>query len=141
MNKQDIPVVHQQVYDNLPESLKEYFYIHKLWSGVSCIRLASGMLLKLLTARTEVDANHQMTFLNAAIEINRVALEREVWACTRFSNNGYQTVMVYLGTRNVDEFMRLSKERRRVLAANREGTANAVNAVILSTPSTEQNPS
>jgi hypothetical protein len=52
------------------------------------------------------------TFLASAQHIVSLAKEKNVWTCVRFSNNGYQSVLVYLGTRNIDEFMRLSKIRQ-----------------------------
>ena len=105
----NIPQVHQQVYDLLTNEQKGFFYIHSLWQGVSCIRLKSGIMKEF--ARSGGDCQMQ-TFLASAQHIVSLAHAKNIWTCVRFSNNGYQSVLIYLGTRNVDEFMRLSKIRQ-----------------------------
>tara|TARA_B100001059_G_scaffold52822_2_gene46733 strand:- start:19307 stop:19726 length:420 start_codon:yes stop_codon:yes gene_type:complete len=110
-NQNRVPTIHQQAFQLIPENLKEYFYIHYLWQGVSCVRLKSGVMRQFVSALPE-DNCHMQGFLMAAATIVELAHEKEIWTCVRFSNNGYQSVLVYLGTRNVDEFMRLSKIRQ-----------------------------
>ncbi len=123
-----LPQVHNQVYQNLPTELQEYFYIHPLWQGVSCIRLKSGVMKRFVTLTNEGE-QHSQTFLRAATAIVSCANNRNVWSCVRFSNDGYQSVLVYLGTRNVDEFLRLSAIRQ-AAAAEREAEANWPNGVL-----------
>ena len=106
-----VPVIHQQAFDLIPKNLKEFFYIHYLWQGVSCIRLKSGVMKQFVSALPE-DNCHMQGFLMAAATVVEVSHEKSIWTCVRFSNNGYQSVLVYLGTRNIDEFMRLSKIRQ-----------------------------
>ena len=106
-----VPTIHQQVFELVPENLKEFFYIHYLWQGVSCIRLKSGVMKRFIAALPE-GVSHMEGFLMSSTAIVKIADEKRVWTCVRFSNNGYQSVLVYLGTRNIDEFMRLSKIRQ-----------------------------
>lgn len=105
----NVPVVHQQIFDLLTEEQKNFFYVHTLWQGVSCIRLKSGVMRQFVASGGE---SQMGTFLAAATHIVALAATKSVWTCVRFSNNGYQSVLVYLGTRNIDEFMRLSRIRQ-----------------------------
>lgn len=106
-----IPNIHRQVYESMPKDLRKNFYQHYLWQGVSCIRLKPGHMKDFVSVTAE-SQQHSHTFLAAAAVIVEEATKKNVWACVRFSNNGYQSVLVYLGTRNVDEFLRLSKIRQ-----------------------------
>ena len=65
------------------------------------------------------------TFLASAQHVVSLAHAKNIWTCVRFSNNGYQSVLVYLGTRNVDEFMRLSKIRQ-MERANQDSDAGVL---------------
>lgn len=125
----NVPQIHQQTYDNLPKSLKEHFYVHALWQGVSCIRLKSGVM-KRFVALTNEGEQHCQTFLRAATTIVACANDRNVWSCVRFSNDGYQSVLVYLGTRNVDEFLRLSAIRQAAAAEHAEAERNWPDGVL-----------
>ena len=118
MSSNSVPVVHQQIFDLLTADQKQFFYIHNLWQGVSCIRLKSGVMKQFVASGGE---SQMGTFLAAATHIIALAASKGVWTCVRFSNNGYQSVLVYLGTRNIDEFMRLSKIRQ----AERNNSYNA----------------
>jgi hypothetical protein len=111
-----VPKTHQQCYDLLEANTRQFFYIHNLWQGVSCIRLKSGVIKDFVSqGATPCQA---MTFLWAAKEIVEAANTRNIWVSVRFSNNGYQSVLVYLGTRNIDEFMRLSQVSQRETTEN-----------------------
>jgi hypothetical protein len=99
------------VFDLLSSEQKEHFYCHSLWQGVSCIRLKSGVIKEFSSSGEENESQSQ-TFLRAAMTICAIAHERSIWTSVRFSNNGYQSVLVYLGTRNIDQFMRLSRIRQ-----------------------------
>ena len=100
-----------------------------MWQGVSCIRLKSGVMKK-FAARTEEGQQQSQTFLNAASAIVHHANQKKVWTCVRFSNDGYQSVLIYLGTRNIDEFMRLSKIRQTTIIENTEAEANWPNGAL-----------
>jgi hypothetical protein len=119
--------VHQQIFDNLHNDLKQFMYIHELWQGVSCVRLKSGVMKQFVGAKNQ---SHMQTFLQAAQEICNKADEKQVWTCVRFSNNGYQSVLVYLGTRNVDEFLRLSKIRQQEAEARQEAQENYPDGIL-----------
>ena len=119
--------VHQQIFDNIDQELKQFMYIHGLWQGVSCVRLKSGVMKQFVGSK---DQSHMQTFLQAAQEICNIADQKKVWTCVRFSNNGYQSVLVYLGTRNVDEFLRLSKIRQQEATARQEAEVNYPDGVL-----------
>ena len=130
MPDKKVPTIHQQAFGLLPKELKDFFYIHYLWQGVSCIRLKSGMMKQFISTLPSSSC-HMQGFLMAANAIVEVAHERKkVWTCVRFSNNGYQSVLVYLGTRNIDEFMRLSKIRQAAAAENAEAEANWPDGIL-----------
>ena len=125
----NIPQIHQQVYENLPQELQEYFYCHTLWQGVSCIRLKSGVMKRFVSLTNEGE-QHSQTFLRAATAIVSCANARNIWSCVRFSNDGYQSVLVYLGTRNIDEFLRLSAIRQAAIAEHAEAEQHWPDGVL-----------
>ena len=124
-----VPQIHRQVYENLPTELQDFFYVHGLWQGVSCVRLKSGVMKRFVNLCSE-NEQHSQLFLRAATAIASVANDRNVWTCVRFSNDGYQSVLVYLGTRNIDEFLRLSAIRQAAAAEQAEAEANYPDGVL-----------
>lgn len=120
--------IHQQIFDNIDENLKQFLYIHELWQGVSCVRLKSGVMKQFVAEKA--NQSHMQTFLQAAQEVCNKADQKEVWTCVRFSNNGYQSILVYLGTRNIDEFLRLSKIRQQEAEARYEAEMNWPDGVL-----------
>jgi hypothetical protein len=125
----NIPRIHQQVYNSMPGDLKQFFYQHNMWQGVSCIRLKSGVM-KEFVSNTNEGEQHSQTFLRAATTIVSAANQKNVWACVRFANDGYQSVLVYLGTRNIDEFIRLSKVRQGESRDRAEAEANWPDGIL-----------
>lgn len=123
-----VPQIHRQVYENLPTELQDFFYVHALWQGVSCIRLKSGVMKRFVNLAAE-NEQHSQLFLRAATTITQVANARNVWTCVRFSNDGYQSVLCYLGTRNIDEFLRLSAIRQ-AAAEQAEAEANYPDGIL-----------
>lgn len=129
MSNTKMPKVHSQVYQNLPKNLQNFFYHHNMWQGVSCIRLKSGVM-KSFVSNTVEGEQHSQTFLRAASTIVHHANQKNVWACVRFANDGYQSVLVYLGTRNIDEFIRLSRVRQEEAQARETAEANWPDGVL-----------
>jgi len=122
MNVTNIVPAHQAIYNNIPDGLRDYFYIHKMWSGVSCIRLVKGGYKSLIEAGKAAfgTTNHALILSLAETEILRagdVASEGKVWSCARRVLKGsdgveYVGVFVFLGTSNYEEFLKESAAKR-----------------------------
>lgn len=122
MTVTNIVPAHQAIYDSIPDGLRNHFYIHKMWSGVSCIRLVKGGYKSLIEAGKAAfgTTNHALILSLAETEILRVAdvtSEGKVWSCARRVLKGsdgveYVGVFVFLGTSNYEEFLKESAAKR-----------------------------
>ena len=114
-NTTTILPTHQAIYDSIPDGLRSHFYIHKMWSGVSCIRLVKGGYKSLIDMGSQVmqTTSHALILSSAELEILKAAdrTDSKVWVCSRRQNNGYVGVFVFLGTSNYEKFIEESKKR------------------------------
>ena len=120
-NQQAIVANHVDIYRAIPEALRPVFYIHRMWSGVSCIRLVKGGYKQLMELGKQSfgTESHALILSLAETEILRTAqaTRPQVWCCARRVIKGsdgvdYVGVFVFLGTSNYEDFMEDSKKRR-----------------------------
>lgn len=93
---------HQQVFAALPAVMKEAFYLHYMWSNVSCIRVRKNSLAR-ATRTLKNEGEYASGFLletrfRAAIET--AIGDANISFDTCRENDGYKGYYAYLGTSN-----------------------------------------
>jgi hypothetical protein len=93
---------HQEVFERLPAPMQETFYIHYMWSNVSCIRVRKNSLAK-ATRALKNEGEYASGFLlesrfRAAIEA--AIGDANISFDTCRENDGYKGYYGYLGTSN-----------------------------------------
>ena len=101
------PPSHQEIYSRMSPTIKENFKWHGVTQGISCIRLKPGVQPTFFEGMREAypEEGNSMIMLLATKSIIE-SIPKSVWTCVRFSSNGYQSIIVYLGTSNIDKALR-----------------------------------
>jgi hypothetical protein len=99
---------HQQVFAALPAAMKETFYLHYMWSNVSCVRVRKNSLAK-ATRALKNEGEYASGFLletrfRAAIEA--AIGDANISFDTCRENDGYKGYYAYLGTSNKEALKR-----------------------------------
>lgn len=94
---------HMEIYQKLPEEMRRLWYIHYMWSNVSCIRVRPKMLgtaTKYLADGQFVSGFELESRFRAAIRLAVSATLYEVSFDTLRDHKGYAGFFCYLGVRN-----------------------------------------
>lgn len=94
---------HVEIYNALPEEMKSLWYVHYMWSNVSCVRVRP----KLLGAASKYLANGEFVSgfelesrFRAAIRLAIAGTPHEVSFDTLRDHKGYAGFFAYLGVKN-----------------------------------------
>lgn len=135
---------HEQIYAGLAlkhEGFSEAFYIHYMWSNVSCIRVRKGKLKQAFSFLsnggyvTPFEAEERLRGLIAGAcseYMNQSGFR--VGFDTKRNNDGYTGFYTYLGVCNCESFLALGKKRKR----EREEAANAPTPTFSNNPLREK---
>ena len=94
---------HVEIYQKLPESMRALWYIHYMWSNVSCIRVRPKMLgaaSKHLAGGEFVSGFELESRFRAAIRLAIAGTSYEVSFDTLRDHKGYAGFFCYLGVKN-----------------------------------------
>jgi hypothetical protein len=94
---------HVEIYNSLPEEMKALWYVHYMWSNVSCIRVRPKMLgaaSKYLANGEFVSGFELESRFRAAIESAITGTPHEVSFDTLRDHKGYAGFFCYLGVKN-----------------------------------------
>ena len=98
---------HQEIYNCMDDAFKKIFYIHYMWSNVSCIRVRKGRLgqaFKYLAGEGSFVSPFGAELILRQKLIDPTA-ERDVSFDTKRSNDGFAGFFIYLGTNNCIQFL------------------------------------
>lgn len=93
---------HQEVFKRLPTEMKEAFYIHYMWSNVSCIRVRKNSLAR-ATRALKNEGEYASGFLletRFRAAIKAAIGDANISFDTCRENDGYKGYYGYLGTSN-----------------------------------------
>jgi hypothetical protein len=94
---------HVEIYNSLPEEMKALWYVHYMWSNVSCIRVRPKMLgaaSKYLAGGEFVSGFELESRFRAAIRLAIAGTPHEVSFDTLRDHKGYAGFFCYLGVKN-----------------------------------------
>ena len=98
---------HQECYESMDAEFKKIFYIHYMWSNVSCIRVRKGRLgqaFKYLAGEGSFVSPFGAELILRQKLIDPTA-QRDVSFDTKRSNDGFAGFFIYLGTNNCIQFL------------------------------------
>jgi hypothetical protein len=127
---------HEQIFATLTlkhEGFADCFYLHYMWSNVSCVRVKKGKLKQAFSFLsnggyvTPFEAERRLrSLVTEACAAYTAQTSSKVSFDTKRSNDGFAGFYTYLGVDNCESFLALGRKRKREGEAVEEARTKAV---------------